>query len=84
MGIRSPAGAVGGRGREARRGRRRCRHRHAVLSAAVRGAGTARTGKTEISSQAVHAQLWADPRARILVSAQSHFALDNLAVKILS
>jgi hypothetical protein len=41
------------------------------------------TGKTEISSQAVHAYLRADPRARILVSAQSHFSLDNLAARIL-
>ena len=42
------------------------------------------TGKTEISSQAVLAYLRADPRARVLVSAQSHFALDNLAVRILT
>ncbi|TCJ33728.1 AAA domain-containing protein [Parafrankia sp. BMG5.11] len=41
------------------------------------------TGKTEISSQAVQAYLRADPGARILVSAQSHYALDNLAVRIL-
>jgi hypothetical protein len=41
------------------------------------------TGKTEVSSQAVWAQLHADPQARILVSAQSHYALDNLAVRIL-
>jgi serine/threonine protein kinase len=41
------------------------------------------TGKTEISSQAVQAYLRADPRARILVSAQSHFTLDNLAARIL-
>jgi hypothetical protein len=42
------------------------------------------TGKTEISSQAVQAQLRLDPSERILVSAQSHYALDNLAVRILT
>ncbi|MDT3446730.1 AAA domain-containing protein [Pseudofrankia sp. BMG5.37] len=42
------------------------------------------TGKTEISSQAVQACLRADPSARILVSAQSHYALDNLAARILT
>jgi hypothetical protein len=41
------------------------------------------TGKTEVSSQAVYAYLRSDPRARVLVSAQSHYALDNLAVRVL-
>ena len=42
------------------------------------------TGKTEISSQAIRAQLRADPTERLLVSAQSHYALDNLAVRVLT
>jgi len=41
------------------------------------------TGKTEVSSQAVYAYLRFDPRARVLVSAQSHYALDNLAARVL-
>ncbi|MGV9364249.1 AAA domain-containing protein [Amycolatopsis sp. NPDC003731] len=42
------------------------------------------TGKTEVTSQAVAEFLAVDPRARVLVSAQSHDALDNLAARILS
>jgi hypothetical protein len=41
------------------------------------------TGKTEVSSQAVYAYLRSDPKARVLVSAQSHYALDNLAARML-
>lgn len=41
------------------------------------------TGKTEVSAQAVWAYLRSDPTARVLVSAQSHYALDNLAARVL-
>ena len=41
------------------------------------------TGKTTVAAEAVAAQLAATPAARILVSAQSTFALDNLAERIL-
>jgi len=41
------------------------------------------TGKTEVASQAVADYVTANPRARVLVSAQSHHALDNLAGRIL-
>ncbi|GAA2683446.1 MULTISPECIES: AAA domain-containing protein [Actinosynnema] len=41
------------------------------------------TGKTEVTSQAVAAYLQDDPYARVLVSAQSHDALDNLASRVL-
>ena len=40
------------------------------------------TGKTEVTSQAAVDYLEFEPTARILVSAQSHDALDNLAVRI--
>ena len=40
------------------------------------------TGKTEVTSQAVVDLLRCDPGARILVSAQSHDALENLALRI--
>ncbi|OXM60501.1 AAA domain-containing protein [Amycolatopsis vastitatis] len=42
------------------------------------------TGKTEVTSQAVAEYLSKDDQARVLVSAQSHDALDNLAARILS
>jgi AAA domain/Protein kinase domain len=42
------------------------------------------TGKTTVAAEAVAAQLAAAPATRILVSAQSTFALDNLAERILS
>lgn len=41
------------------------------------------TGKTTVAAHAVKQYLCAEPSARILVSAQSNFALDNLAVRIL-
>jgi len=41
------------------------------------------TGKTEVTAQAVAEYVTAKPRARVLVSAQSHDALDNLAGRIL-
>jgi hypothetical protein len=41
------------------------------------------TGKTEVTSSAVAEYLGADRGARVLVSAQSHDALDNLALRIL-
>lgn len=41
------------------------------------------TGKTTVVAEAVAAQLAAEPATRILVSAQSTFALDNLADRIL-
>jgi hypothetical protein len=41
------------------------------------------TGKTTVVAEAVAAQLAAEPATRILISAQSTFALDNLAEKIL-
>jgi hypothetical protein len=41
------------------------------------------TGKTEVTSQAVADYLKHEPGARVLVSAQSHDALENLAVRIL-
>jgi hypothetical protein len=41
------------------------------------------TGKTEVTSQAVAEYVAAKPRSRILVSAQSHDALENLAGRIL-
>lgn len=41
------------------------------------------TGKTEVTAQAVAAFLRRDQTARVLVSAQSHDALDNLALRIL-
>lgn len=40
------------------------------------------TGKTTVTARAVTATLEKDRSARILVSAQSHYALDNLAAKI--
>lgn len=40
------------------------------------------TGKTEVTSQAVVDYLIQEPGARVLVSAQSHDALENLALKI--
>lgn len=40
------------------------------------------TGKTEVAAQAVADYLQQQPGARILVSAQSHDALENLAVRI--
>ena len=41
------------------------------------------TGKTRVAAAAIAAYLERDPTARILVSAQSNFALDNLAVRVL-
>ncbi|MFF0609798.1 AAA domain-containing protein [Nocardia tengchongensis] len=41
------------------------------------------TGKTRVAAAAIGAYLRRHPAARILVSAQSNFALDNLAVRIL-
>lgn len=41
------------------------------------------TGKTELTSEAVAAFLQREQGARVLVSAQSHDALDNLALRIL-
>ena len=41
------------------------------------------TGKTEVTAQAVADYVTARPRARVLVSAQSHNALENLAGRIL-
>ncbi|SCE66058.1 regulator of nonsense transcripts 1 [Micromonospora coriariae] len=41
------------------------------------------TGKTRVAAAAIAAYLRRDPTARILVSAQSNFALDNLAVRVL-
>lgn len=41
------------------------------------------TGKTEVTAQAVAEYITAKPRARVLVSAQSHDALENLAGRIL-
>jgi hypothetical protein len=41
------------------------------------------TGKTEVTAQAVAEYVTAKPRARVLVSAQSHDALENLAGRIL-
>ena len=40
------------------------------------------TGKTEVTSEAVAAFVDKEPVARVLVSAQSHDALDNLAERI--
>lgn len=40
------------------------------------------TGKTEVTSEAVAEFVHDDPGARVLVSAQSHDALENLAVRI--
>lgn len=41
------------------------------------------TGKTEVTAQAVAEYVTAKPRARVLLSAQSHDALDNLAERVL-
>ncbi|MEV0899975.1 AAA domain-containing protein [Actinoplanes sp. NPDC049802] len=41
------------------------------------------TGKTRVAAAAIAAYLQRDPTARILVSAQSNFALDNLAMRVL-
>jgi hypothetical protein len=41
------------------------------------------TGKTAVTAETVATYLQAEPGARILVSAQSHDALDNVAVRIL-
>lgn len=41
------------------------------------------TGKTTVASVAVAANLRADPSQRILISSQSHYALDNLARGVL-
>lgn len=40
------------------------------------------TGKTTVSATAVRAQLQVDPSTRVLVSAQSNAALDNLALEV--
>lgn len=42
------------------------------------------TGKTTVASVAVAAHLRADRSQRVLVSSQSHYALDNLAMRILA
>lgn len=41
------------------------------------------TGKTTVAARAVRATLKRDPAARILVAAQSHYALDHLAATIM-
>ncbi|NVJ14293.1 AAA domain-containing protein [Myxococcus sp. AM010] len=41
------------------------------------------TGKTTVASVAVSAHLRSDPSQRVLISSQSHYALDNLALRIL-
>lgn len=41
------------------------------------------TGKTTVASVAVAAQLRSDQSHRVLISSQSHFALDNLAIRVL-
>lgn len=41
------------------------------------------TGKTTIAARAVRSTLLSDPSIRILVSAQSHYALDNFAATVL-
>jgi AAA domain len=41
------------------------------------------TGKTEFAARAIGAYLAREPTARILVSAQSNYALDNLALRVL-
>ncbi|RME24432.1 MAG: hypothetical protein D6798_11250 [Deltaproteobacteria bacterium] len=41
------------------------------------------TGKTTVASVAVAAHLRADPSERVLISSQSHYALDNLARRVL-
>lgn len=41
------------------------------------------TGKTTVAAVAVAAHLRADPSQRILISSQSHYALDNLALRVL-
>ena len=41
------------------------------------------TGKTELAARAIRAMLARDRTARILVSAQSNYSLDNLALRIL-
>ncbi|MEO6086783.1 MAG: AAA domain-containing protein [Umezawaea sp.] len=62
--------------------------RDAVVAMLKHGAlfalqGPPGTGKTEVTAQAVAEYVAAKPRARVLVSAQSHDALDNLAGRIL-
>lgn len=42
------------------------------------------SGKTTVASVAVAAHLQADPSQRILISSQSHYALDNLARRVLT
>lgn len=42
------------------------------------------TGKTRVAAAAIAASLRRDPSARILVSAQSNYALDNLAARVLA
>ncbi|HJK93260.1 MAG TPA: AAA domain-containing protein [Polyangiaceae bacterium LLY-WYZ-15_(1-7)] len=42
------------------------------------------TGKTTVASVAVAAHLRSDRSQRVLISSQSHFALDNLAVRVLA
>lgn len=41
------------------------------------------TGKTTVASVAVAAHLQVDPSERVLISSQSHYALDNLARRVL-
>ncbi|MFC5261235.1 AAA domain-containing protein [Kribbella qitaiheensis] len=41
------------------------------------------TGKTRVAATAIAAYLQHDPAGRVLVSAQSNFALDNLAIQVL-
>ncbi|HNC98025.1 MAG TPA: AAA domain-containing protein, partial [Myxococcota bacterium] len=41
------------------------------------------TGKTTVAAEAVATTLRADPTRRILISSQSHYALDNLAQRVL-
>lgn len=42
------------------------------------------TGKTTIAARAVRASLLRDPSLRVLISAQSHYALDNFAATVLA
>ena len=67
------------------RGRRSRKALHELLGSSPFYAlqGPPGTGKTTIAARAVRAALLSDPSLRILVSAQSHFALDNFAATVL-
>lgn len=69
-----------GQGLKGRGGRGRAVH--ALVAELLRTARPPGTGKTTVAAHATTEYLNREPGARILVSAQSHYALDNIAERI--